>query len=50
MTALLTDMGFDVRSILADNPIDLNLLNDNSNYIEDTSKGKSTHLFQDWVR
>jgi 2-polyprenyl-3-methyl-5-hydroxy-6-metoxy-1,4-benzoquinol methylase len=46
MTALLTDLGFDVRSILADNPIDLNLLNDNSNYIEDTSKGKRTHLFR----
>jgi 2-polyprenyl-3-methyl-5-hydroxy-6-metoxy-1,4-benzoquinol methylase len=46
MTALLTDMRFDVRSILADNPIDLNLLNDNSNYIEDSSKGKKTHLFR----
>jgi 2-polyprenyl-3-methyl-5-hydroxy-6-metoxy-1,4-benzoquinol methylase len=46
MSNLLTDLGFDIRSIVADNAIDLNLLNDNSNYVEDTSKGKSTHFFR----
>jgi 2-polyprenyl-3-methyl-5-hydroxy-6-metoxy-1,4-benzoquinol methylase len=46
MTTLLTDQGFTVRSVVADNPIDLNLLNDNSNYVEDTSKGKNTHRFR----
>jgi len=46
MIALLSDLGFCVRSVVADNPIDLNLLNDNSNYIEDTNKGKNTHFFR----
>ena len=42
----LSSLGFVIKSIVADNPIDLNLLNDNSNYIEDRSKGKKTHLFK----
>ncbi len=32
--------------ILADFPIELNLFNENTNYVEDRSKGKSCH----WVR
>jgi len=46
MCNLLDDQGFEVRSIVADNPVDLNLLNDNSNYIGDPAKGKNTHLFR----
>lgn len=46
MTTFLAEMGFCLRSVVADNPIDLNLLNDNSNYIEDPSKGKKTHYFR----
>jgi hypothetical protein len=46
MSAFLADSGFFIRAIVADNPIDLNLLNDNSNYIEDKSKGKNTHFFR----
>jgi len=46
MCNVLTDLGFAVNSIVADNPIDLNLLNDNSNYIKDRTKGKNTHLFR----
>jgi 2-polyprenyl-3-methyl-5-hydroxy-6-metoxy-1,4-benzoquinol methylase len=46
MEKFLKDSGFSVRAVVADNPIDLNLLNDNSNYIEDRSKGKNTHLFR----
>ena len=46
MTALLADRGFNVQSVIGDNPIDLNLLNDNSNYIEDPGKGKNTHFFR----
>lgn len=42
----LSDFGFKIRSIVADNPIDLNLLNENSNYVEDQAKGKNTHLFR----
>ena len=46
MSNLLQDLGYKIHSIVADNPVDLNLLNDNSNYIEDTSKGKNVHLFR----
>lgn len=46
MCNFLTDFNFDIKSIVADNPIDLNLMNDNSNYIKDDSKGKNTHLFR----
>lgn len=46
MCNLLRDLDFEIRSIVADNPIDLNLLNENSNYIRDKTKGKNTHLFR----
>ncbi len=46
LSNLLLDLGFKIRAIVADNPVDLNLLNDNSNYIEDPSKGKNIHLFR----
>ncbi len=46
MTNLLLDLGFKIHSIVADNPVDLNLLNDNSNYIEDPKKGKNIHFFR----
>jgi 2-polyprenyl-3-methyl-5-hydroxy-6-metoxy-1,4-benzoquinol methylase len=46
MHNLLTDQGFDLLKVVADNPVDLNLLNENSNYIKDRSKGKNTHLFR----
>ena len=46
MINLLRDTGFNPTSVVADNPIDLNLLNDNSNYIEDPKKGKKTHYFR----
>jgi len=46
MCNLLDDQGFKIRSIVADNPIDINLLNDNSNYVEDPTKGENTHLFR----
>jgi 2-polyprenyl-3-methyl-5-hydroxy-6-metoxy-1,4-benzoquinol methylase len=46
MCNFLTDHGFKVENVVADNPIDLNLLNDNSNYVEDEAKGKNTHLFR----
>lgn len=46
MTKFLAKNGFKVESIVADNPIDLNLMNDNSNYIKKRSKGKKTHYFR----
>lgn len=46
MEKFLEDSGFSIQAVTADNPIDLNLLNDNSNYIEDRSKGNKTHLFR----
>lgn len=46
MEKLLYSLGFRVEAIVSDNPVDLNLLNDNSNYIKDPSKGKKTHLFR----
>lgn len=46
MSNLLLDLGFKIRAVVADNPVDLNLLNDNSNYIEEPEKGKNIHLFR----
>ncbi len=46
MKLFLSDMEIVIKSIVADNPIDLNLLNENSNYIIDKNKGKQTHLFR----
>ncbi len=46
MRNFLLDMGFQIHSIVADNPVDLNLLNDDSNYIKEPSKGKNIHMFR----
>jgi 2-polyprenyl-3-methyl-5-hydroxy-6-metoxy-1,4-benzoquinol methylase len=46
MGKFLNGLGLSVGAVVADNPVDLNLLNDNSNYVEDQSKGKNTHLFR----
>ncbi len=46
MCNLLNDKGFEVLSVVGDHPIDLNLLNDNSNYVEDESKGPNTHQYR----
>jgi 2-polyprenyl-3-methyl-5-hydroxy-6-metoxy-1,4-benzoquinol methylase len=46
MGNLLCAQEFELKVVVADNPIDLNLLNDNSNYIENPEKGKVTHLFR----
>jgi 2-polyprenyl-3-methyl-5-hydroxy-6-metoxy-1,4-benzoquinol methylase len=46
MSNLVQDLGFQIKMIVAENPIDLNILNDNSNYISDASKGKNIHRFR----
>ncbi len=46
MTNLLLDLSLKLKAVVSDNPIDLNLLNENSNYIENASKGKKTHYFR----
>lgn len=46
MQALLSDCGFDIVGKIADHPIDFNLLNDNSNYVIEKSKGKATHHYR----
>ncbi len=46
MEALLIAKGFKIEAVVSDNPIDLNLLNDNSNYVTDPAKGKNTHWFR----
>jgi len=46
MSKLLFGLGFNIKGILADNPIDLNLINENSDYINDKTKGKNTHMFR----
>ena len=46
MCNLLSEQGFELKAVVADNPVDLNLLNDNSNYIENPEKGKRTHMFR----
>ena len=43
MEKFLKSKGFKVEAVVADNPIDLNLMNVNTNYINDRSKGKATH-------
>lgn len=43
MQALLADAGFQTLGVLADFPIDLLLLNDNSNYVRDRAKGPASH-------
>ena len=46
MENLLMDKGYHVDAVVADNPIDNNLLNKNSNYVRDPEKGKNTHIFR----
>ncbi|MDA0330158.1 MAG: hypothetical protein O2958_14280 [Gemmatimonadetes bacterium] len=35
-----------MRAVVADNPVDLNLLNERMNYIREREKGKSVHRFR----
>lgn len=46
MENFLSANGLKIDAVLADNPVDLNLLNDSSNYIEDTTKGKAVHRYR----
>ncbi|MCK5013461.1 MAG: class I SAM-dependent methyltransferase [Candidatus Omnitrophica bacterium] len=46
MENLLTNKGFRVDVVVADNPVDNNLLNKNSNYIKNPEKGKNIHYFR----
>lgn len=46
MTALLEDLGYRLRAVMADHPIDLNLLNDTANYARDRAKGPAIHRFR----
>ena len=46
MGNFLSAQEFELKAVVAENPVDLNLLNDNSNYIEDPEKGKATHMFR----
>ncbi len=46
MEKFLNNIGFKIHSKIANFPIDFQLLNDNSNYILDPSKGKNTHHYR----
>lgn len=46
MTRLIEDQGYSLNAVVAENPIDLNLLNNHSNYIQDKSKGKAVHMLR----
>jgi len=46
MKKFLNSNGFKVEAINADNPVDFNLMNLNTNYINDRSKSKETHYFR----
>jgi hypothetical protein len=46
MCNLLGDLGFKIHTVVADNPVDLNLLNDNSNYVVDPNKGRNVHFYR----
>lgn len=46
MAEFMNASGFKIDIISGDNPIDLNLMNDNSNYVKDPSRGKATHQFR----
>ncbi|NQW57611.1 MAG: class I SAM-dependent methyltransferase [Polynucleobacter sp.] len=46
MENLVSAKGFNVVAVVADNPVDLNLLNMNSNYVQHPEKGKGTHFFR----
>lgn len=44
MMRFLSKQGWDVLAVVADNPVDFDLLNPDSNYVEDRSKGKNSHM------
>jgi 2-polyprenyl-3-methyl-5-hydroxy-6-metoxy-1,4-benzoquinol methylase len=44
MEKFVSSFGFKLESVVADNAIDLNLFNENTNYVQDRSKGRSTHM------
>ena len=46
MENLLKSKEFKIEAVVADNPVDMNLLNKNSNYIRDPEKGKNIHFFR----
>lgn len=46
MENLLKSQGLRVEAVIADNPVDLNLLNKNSNYIQEPEKGRNIHFFR----
>lgn len=46
MEKLLSDRGFKLEAVVADNAIDLNLMNSDANYIKDHNKGKEAHRFR----
>lgn len=46
MVTVLKQAGFEVVDMIAEHPIDFNLLNANSDYITDLEKGKNTHQFR----
>ncbi len=43
LIAICNEVGYEFKYIISDYPIDLNLFNENTNYIKDSSKGKSCH-------
>lgn len=44
LTNICKEAGWDKYKIISDYPVDLNLFNDNTNYVKDKSKGKSVHM------
>lgn len=49
LIALCEDQGFNLHTCLSDFPIDYFLANPDSNYIEDTTKGKNCHRARLWL-
>jgi 2-polyprenyl-3-methyl-5-hydroxy-6-metoxy-1,4-benzoquinol methylase len=43
MRSFLTDMGFDLRLVSADSPIEFNLLTEQTNYVKDRTRGPDAH-------
>lgn len=46
MESFISEHGLALDSVVAENPVDINILNKNSNYIEDKEKGKNIHFFR----
>ncbi len=44
MQSFVEDLGFTLRAVVADPPIDFNLFSDDTNYVKDKSKGKELHF------